>query len=91
MNSDNDAKNVIDVDKFEKIAFERIMSSTEGRALMMRYLGESGVFDNTFNVDPYTNAYNCGTRAFGLRLQSDLMHHTQGQYLKMIKESTDER
>lgn len=88
--SDDAKKDAVDSEKLEKLAFERIMSTIEGRTLMMRYLNESGVFDNTFSVDPYTNAYNCGTRAFGLRLQSDLMHHVSGQYMKMIKESTDD-
>jgi len=76
-------------DDFDEIAFESIMGTKEGRALMLRYLIETGVFDDTFTDDPHKNAYNCGLRAFGLKLQDDLLFHTPDNYLTMMKERTD--
>jgi hypothetical protein len=80
----------VDVDKNDKLVYERIMSSENGRTLMRRHLNEAGVFHDTFHTDPYMNAHNCGLRAYGLKLQDELLYHVPARYLTMMKEATDD-
>ncbi len=73
----------------ESLTVQNFMKSESGREFMWKHLQLCGVFENMFDSDPITHAYNAGKRQAGLQLDDDLKEFAPGDYIKMIKESLD--
>jgi len=76
--------------ELEKLEIQRIMSTEGGRAFMFRILTQAGTYDTTFDSDPYIHARNSGRRENGLWLDNELREATHPNYLRMLKENTDD-
>ncbi len=49
-------------------AMKKVMSTPEGREVLWWVLDRSGLFSETFDVDPCVSAYKQGSRAVGRKL-----------------------
>lgn len=76
--------------ELEILAIQSIMSNKDGRNVFWRILEQAGLFDDTFDSDPYLHARNAGKRSTGVWLQNELKDVAPGSYLTMLKEHTNE-
>lgn len=83
-------KDVKNEREFEILAIQGIMNNKDGRHFMWRLLKNAGMFDDSFNADPYVNARNVGSRANGVFLNNELKEAAPVNYMKMIEEHINE-
>lgn len=62
-----------------------LMASKQGRRLMRRWLGETGIYRTSFTGNSET-FFREGKRAFGLYLTDELTRHAFQDYLLMLNE-----
>ena len=55
-----------------------VMSTRGGRAMISRILDRSGVFRDTFDIDPHVHAQNAGRRQLGLWLLNEIKDAAPG-------------
>lgn len=63
-----------------------LMSDPRGRRLVWRQLADSGIFQQSFNPEAMTMAFNEGRRSAGLRLISQVHTLCPDLYTIMMKE-----
>ena len=63
-----------------------LMADKRGRRIVWRQLSDAGVFQQSFNPDAMTMAFNEGRRASGLRLLGQVHTLCPDLYTKMTKE-----
>lgn len=75
----------------ESLVISSMMQHQDIRKFLHEYISGCGVYETAFNNDPYQHSFNAGMRAAGLRLERELKENAPGDYIRMIKESLDER
>lgn len=66
--------------------FKWMMSDQRGRRLVWRQLSDAGVFQQSFNPEAMTMAFNEGRRSAGLRLLDQVHTLCPDLYTTMMKE-----
>lgn len=66
--------------------FKWLMNDPRGRRLVWRQLADAGVFQQSFNPEAMTMAFNEGRRASGLQLLSQVHTLCPDLYTTMMKE-----
>lgn len=64
-----------------------LLGSPAGRRTLYNILAFCGVFQQTFDPDPYKTAYNEGRRSVGLALTHRLVVHNAAMYERMVTEN----
>ena len=75
--------------EIEIVEISQVMSTKSGRNVITRFLGMTGIDENTFNKDTHLHAQNAGRREVGLWLRDELKESCFSEYLLMLKESND--
>jgi len=67
-----------------------LLTTAEGRRVMLRLIKVTGFFANTFNQDPITLARNTGGRQVGVWLWDELNEAAPERVIEMMKENAHE-
>lgn len=73
--------------ELELFTIRNTMGTPHGRRMFYRMLFGTGVYNGTFNPDPYVNAYNSGLRAHGFSMIAELTEASPDLYYIMLKEN----
>lgn len=65
-----------------------VMSTTQGRAMMWRFVAQACIFSSTFTPDPYAHAYQAGRREQGLWQSRELQEASEDFYYQMLRENS---
>jgi hypothetical protein len=63
-----------------------LMKEKRFRRTLWRYLERCGIFQSSFDPDPYNTAFREGERSIGLMLLGEVMEASPEGYAKMTKE-----
>lgn len=72
--------------KLRDEALADLLSTPKGRDLYWFWMGQTGVFETSFNTNALTMAKNEGMRNFGLMLLTDLHRVAPEKYTLMVQE-----
>jgi hypothetical protein len=87
-NVEENTRKKLNVRELELYQITTTLKTPQGRAMIWRFLTQTGIFNNTFHPDPMLHACNAGKREHGLWLESELKAANLDYYLIMLKENS---
>lgn len=68
--------------------FQRVFQSPEGERVLKEIDTVCGTYKDTFNKDPYVNAFNCGAKSVGLFIHNAIEQDVETAR-KMLEDASD--